>query len=233
MKPSDKTKCPNGGVTSTIHSTRVVRHPRFRYSVGAMLALVTIICIWLSSLTNSARQQKQAVAAILALGGQVRYDYEPGIFEMMTNPGAKTKEPPGPRWLRELIGDDYFQAVTEVHLRGRKVTDSDLRWISSLPNITTLLVMRTSISDASLSRIGELSQLKNLILRDNKITDQGLSQLYRLCHLEQLNVINTLVTSEGVTRLKNEVGQIRIHVEEPKPVTLKYQALPKLGTQTP
>lgn len=234
MTPSDRNTCPDGDIASPANSTRVVRYLGFRYSVGAMLALVTGICIWLAIQTNAARQQRKAVDAIVALGGQVRYDFEGGgIFELMVSPGLKPKERPGPSWLRTLIGDDYFQTVTGVDLRGREVTDSDLRWISSLPNLNILLVMRTKISDVSMSRIGKLSQLKILVLRDNDITDQGLAQLHRLRHLEQLNVINTRVTPEGVTRLKREVGPILIHVEERKPETLKYQALRKPGIQSP
>lgn len=79
----------------------------FQYSLRTFLVLMTALAVWLGVVVNRAREQREAVEAIEALGGAVTYDWE-------LEPNRK--EPPGPGWLRTLIGDDFFQEVHEVAL---------------------------------------------------------------------------------------------------------------------
>src|SRR5262245_10359599 len=92
----------------------------FRFSLRTMLVLITALCIWLGFQVNAARRQREAVAAILKVGGSVKYDFQMVLNPTIPSPlnvsykSLKDASPPGPAWLRHLIGDEYFQDVVEV-----------------------------------------------------------------------------------------------------------------------
>ena len=51
----------------------------FQYSLRTLLVLVTVLCVfcvWLGLVSERARKQREAVAAIEAMGGVVYYDYQ-------------------------------------------------------------------------------------------------------------------------------------------------------------
>jgi len=80
--------------------------PRRRYltfSLRFLFVLTTALAVWLGVIVNRAREQREAVKAIEALGGTVQYDW-----------AIRTVEPVGPAWLRRIVGDDYFQKVRKV-----------------------------------------------------------------------------------------------------------------------
>src|SRR6185295_9519114 len=90
------------------------RH-RFRFSLRTLLVLVTIACVgfgWLGMKMRQAERQRQAIEAIQALGGAVFYDYERDFNEIF-NPSPT---PPGPEWIRDFLGDNFFAEVTAVNL---------------------------------------------------------------------------------------------------------------------
>ena len=84
----------------------------------SLLLLVAVVAVWLALTVHSARKQREAVAAIEALGrsvGYVHVGYEHG-----------SNLPPGPQWLRELVGDEYFVTIILVRLDSTQITDADL-----------------------------------------------------------------------------------------------------------
>ncbi len=64
------------------------------------------------------------------MGGSVEYDYEYDDGNKVPN-----AEPPGPQWLRNLLGLDYFDDVVFVwlNLEGTQVTD-----VTPLSGLTSL-----------------------------------------------------------------------------------------------
>ena len=116
--------------------TCLVFRRRFQYSLRTLLLfvlLVNIVMAWFGANWRAAGQQRDAVAAIKALGGSVRYDYvPPGTVTGPTTspfaapPGAVSPlavpalaataptVPPGPAWARRLLGDDFFANVVDV-----------------------------------------------------------------------------------------------------------------------
>jgi hypothetical protein len=44
-----------------------------QFSLASLFVVVTILCVWLSVVVNRAHRQRDAVAAIEALGGEVGY----------------------------------------------------------------------------------------------------------------------------------------------------------------
>src|SRR5262245_8259132 len=96
-----------------------------RFSLRTMLVLITALCIWLGFQVNAARRQREAVTAILNAGGIVAYDYQvvsrrqrtslaPGISSWQDYSFDSGRATPGPKWLRQYIGDDYFRTAVGV-----------------------------------------------------------------------------------------------------------------------
>src|SRR5262245_63470489 len=89
----------------------------FRFSLRTLLLLIAALCVWLGIQVNAAHRQKEAVAAITKAGGTVIYDYQ--NLQLVDRAGITwddSRLPPGPAWLRQRIGDDYFRTVVDVSL---------------------------------------------------------------------------------------------------------------------
>ena len=139
----------------------------FQYSLRTLLVLVTVLCVWLAVTANRARKQREAVAAIEAVGGVVYYEYQ-------TKSGQK---PPGPKWLRELIGDEYFVSVVLVDFNETQVTDAGLMHLKGLTKLELLYLNRTQITDAGLEHLKGLTNLEDLWLNGTQVTDEGVKKL--------------------------------------------------------
>jgi hypothetical protein len=118
-------------------------------------------------LVERARSQHAAVEAIEASGGSVMYDFE--LRDMA--------EPPGPRWLRSLIGDDYFMRVEFVLFWDPETTDEHLRLLRSLHRVRRLHLDSTRITDAGLSQLKHLSDLEFLTLTGTDISSEAKREL--------------------------------------------------------
>ncbi len=126
-----------------------------------MFAGVTIVCVFVGLVVRPAEEQKRAVEALRAIddapygykedrivefdryqrGIKIIYDYEirtvhDGDSEWI----EKVYGPlPGPAWLRDLIGIDYFADVVTVALMGPS-RDDDLRRLRHFRKLESLHV---------------------------------------------------------------------------------------------
>lgn len=84
------------------------------FSLRTLFILLTLFAVWTATIVNRAREQREAVKAIRELGGKVSYDWQlrylPGTTNLRIEP-----EPPGPAWLRRVVGGDFFQEVRVVN----------------------------------------------------------------------------------------------------------------------
>jgi len=151
------------------------RHLQF--GLGTLLLVVTLFGIWLGIVVNKVNKQKRAVAAIERLEGQVRSDYELDAY------GSRIPDahPPGPVWLRKLLGEEYFREVVLVDLAigsrvGRsRVTDADLRCLESLPDVEWINLARNpAITDQGLVHLRNLTKLRALSLDNSRAVPSGL-----------------------------------------------------------
>jgi hypothetical protein len=109
---------------------------RFQFSLRALLVIMVVVSAWMAILSSRARTQRDIVDMILKKGGGVHYRHQ----EFIARRGWNDAEPIAPRWLRHALGDDYFQTVSLVALRGFKFSDKELEVISNLKGVRVLTV---------------------------------------------------------------------------------------------
>ena len=139
----------------------------FQYSLRTLLFVMLLASIgmsWVAVRIRNARKQKAAVEAIEKLGGEVTYDW---TFD------KSQSGPPGPAWMRGLLGADFFGKVVIVSLDFTQVTDTGLEPLEGLSQLKGLFLSGTHVTDAGLKHISKLNQLQTLSLIGTQVTDVG------------------------------------------------------------
>jgi hypothetical protein len=99
----------------------------FQYSLRTLLTAMLLAGFgmgWFAHRLKQASRQREAVAAIHKLGGAVAYDCD-----------LRGEGTPGPVWLRQRLGDDFFTNVTWVNLGCSQVTAETMKQLQqALPN---------------------------------------------------------------------------------------------------
>jgi len=215
-----------------------------QYSLRTLLLLTAALAVWLGHVTGSARRQQAAVEVLGTLPANIFYDHELAeeglqpcslgqLYYIATGrnwTGRRGREPPGPKWLQDRIGEDYFRTlvavqfggyaaphVTGEHLRclsgldhfrmlgldrAERLTNDDLVHLRPLGRLQRLFLAETQITDAGLAHLSGLANLRYLSLADTKITDEGLIHLQGLKNLEMLELCGTDVSDAGLKHLK-------------------------------
>lgn len=208
----------NGDSHAPRKNTR--RRRWFQFSLRSLLIftmICAVACGWLGSRIEKKRKEREAVEAIIKLRGNAYYDYE-------LDRGNPNHDPPGPEWLRKLLGENLFSDVSVVLLRnvakpriecvepltqlhmlrldGSNVTDADLARLEGLINLDYLELSGTKVTDDGLEHLTGLSKLQELRLNETAVSDIGLIRLKRLTQLRELSLCATKVTDNGLMHLK-------------------------------
>jgi Leucine Rich repeat len=150
-----------------------------------MMALVVLVAMPLGWLVNGAREQREAVAAIGQAGGGIIFDWQANsrVFAPVS--------PRGPRWLREILGPDYFDNVVYVNLYPNRIDDPRslddagfaklAEHLKRLPRLTSINLNWSRITGASLTHFGDLRALEDLWICGTHADDSDFEQLAR-CH---------------------------------------------------
>lgn len=126
-----------------------------QFSLRTFLLVVSALGCWLGWQVQRAERQKNAAEKIEALGGLVVYEHE------LDSDGYpidfKRHLPPGPAWLRRLLGDHLFQRVAEVYFGDQaKIVDDDLLHLRDLPGLKRVFLMprdQTMISERAIAEL--------------------------------------------------------------------------------
>jgi hypothetical protein len=212
---------------------------RFQFSIRPLLVLtiaVAVPCSWLAVDMKAAREQHDSVEALAKMRGKIFYEWQ---FDADGNllPNA---QPPGPEWLRNLLGGDFFTTVVGADLANSvsrlandvsdaglahlarltqlqwlwldrtKITDTGLVYLKGLTHLKILYLNDTQITDAGLAHLAGLKQLEALVLDFTQITDAGLVYLAGLPQLQRLELGGTKVTDEGVRKLQQALPNCKI-----------------------
>lgn len=162
----------------------------YQYSVRTLLALMVALNIsmsWFAARMQRANRQRAAVDSLYKTAGSVEYD---------------KAELSQPRWVRHLLGDDFFRTVVVVHDDHMEFTDAGLEQIKGMTGLRELWLIGSSITDAGLEHVEGLTQLQVLRLGFTQITDGGLRHLERLTQLRELTLGETRVTDAGLHYLE-------------------------------
>lgn len=166
----------------------------FQFSLATLLLVMGAVALGLGLWSDSARKQQRAVAAIQRLGGSCGYRYQ-------SRPG-RSQKPPGPAWLRNLLGIDYLDRVDGVRLVGDSILDADLALLQGLPGLEHLRLGGERLTDAGLAYLEGSRRLIYLSLECPGITDAGLAHLAGLQCLDSLHLECPQVTDAGLAHLK-------------------------------
>ena len=177
----------------------------FQFSLRTLLIFTVIIAVgagWFGKRIEQKRKQREAAEAIVRLGGDCSYDYD-------TVMGVT---PPGPEWLRNLLGEDFFcgNAVTVSLSHGTNVSDTALVNLAALPRLQILDLNNTHVTDAGLIQLKGLATLEGLGLGATQVTDAGLKYLKRLPQLKTLYLRDTKITDAGAIDLERALPNCKI-----------------------
>lgn len=196
-----------------------------RFRLGSLLLVIAAIAFVAAIHVNRAHRQREVVDWVRGLGGTVRYDYQ--------QPGAAGRWEP--KWLRDLLGREYWDRVVGIDLYTTAVCNSDLEHLGKLSDLQFLDLSSTDISDSGVQHLAGLRNLEELSLRDTyvcgealdslqalrrlrrldlgvtEVTDERLQYLSQLSKLAYVAVDGSDVTSEGVRKLNLTLPGCRIH----------------------
>ena len=148
-----------------------------------MLLLVVVIAIPMAWKVNRARNQRIVVAELEKLNAEIYYDYQ----SVPTARGRAILQPPGPNWLIDLFGKEYFVEVVKVAVDNPHVNSETIALISRLPEITEVdFGSNTRITDSGLANLVGMDNLKRVCLDSDRITGAGLIHLNGLKRFSEL-----------------------------------------------
>jgi hypothetical protein len=206
-----------------------------RFSLKMLFVFVTLFCVWLGTFANSANRQKRAVEAIERSGGQFLYDYQRVPTPKRLGRGQRFSHrmhPPGPNWLRRVLGDHYFispLALTIGRQNGIKdncfvrldaltsletvmlyevpLRDSDIKHLKRLRNLQSLTfnegVLSGTNSPTRFEFLSELTKLESLSLVDSKFGDRDARFLGDTVNLNTLFLYRSAIGDDGLAYFQN------------------------------
>lgn len=162
---------------------------RCQYSLRTLVLACTFLAVLLAWATSKANRQRRAVAFLKQCGDCVLYDYEQTDLVLAPYFAEHPPTPPGPKWLRQLLGVDYFANVVYVQSSG-VLSDADLRFLHDVPELEVLHFTDRNVSDDDVTHISSCHRLKRLTLNGTNISKVGLLRLCALKNLELLDLHN-------------------------------------------
>ncbi len=188
-----------------------------RYSLRALLTVVSLLCIWLAVIAGRAHRQERAMDTVERLGGYVQFDYGRVAWgatnvTAVVNGRIETDNQtlrdedgavPGamwPHWIRRLLGEEYFRTVTMVNVGRRSPSDEDLKLLDGLTDLTgVFLFQNRSIGDDGLAHVAHLKNLVQLDFCATSVTDKGMEAIAGLTKLKDLWMFEVpFVTDAGM-----------------------------------
>ena len=97
-----------------------------------------------------------------------------------------------------------------LDLSGKRISDTVLRNVSNLTNLTRLQLDNTSITDKGLASLRSLVDLQYLNLVGTIITAQGILQLKNLPRLQAIYLYKTFISSSEWQMLKNNFPKVTL-----------------------
>lgn len=148
---------------------------RWQFSLRYLLVAIipfSACCIWFSLKYGEAERQRACVQWVKQQNGHVTYYHEKPAADG-SRPGKVT--PPGPAWLRNSLGIDFFDDVYSVVLDNREIVD--LSPLTRLHRLRHLGIFIDIGPDVELAPLGQLEQLESITLDYTNIDRRQLEAL--------------------------------------------------------
>ncbi|WP_417374983.1 leucine-rich repeat domain-containing protein [Gimesia maris] len=188
--------------------------------IGSMLILLACLTaggVIVGNNLSDAIQQRRVIQWLSDNRGQGLYRFETegqGDIEFKTVDDGRYRheaaeegvpqtepQPPGPAWLRDFLGIDYFDDIIWVSAYPQ-ADMRDIRPLANLPHLESLEIEQSYVS--SLTPLANLKQLRCLSLIQCQITD--VSPLAELTNLKYLilayNPVNDVKPLHGLKQLQ-------------------------------
>jgi Leucine Rich repeat len=211
----------------------------FQFSLRTLMLLTAIVaacCVWVVAKRDRVVRQRRAVAQLKARGFEVLLEYEQPHDMAFRGPDP---EPPGPRWLRKWLGDDFFADVSQIYAplplfeeQGPtpRLTDDDAKLLAMFPRLDTLAIdCVLDVTDARLARLDSLTDIECLGLERCSITDAGMVNIARHHHLSTLRLNDTQITDSGLVCLAGLVDLERLELRGTAITDVGVEHLKKLS----
>lgn len=218
----------------------------FRFKLRTLFILVAVfaVCLYLFLAPRWKRFRVEQIT--LSSSGSLVY------LHQFTEDGIDlTAPPPGPRWLRTVLGDNFFAELAEVHLVDP--TQEEFDQIATCDCFSNLFVeSKTSVIHSlgaldqtrnieNLNLYGKLwtdtqiktwdvqrSPIKMLGLHRTQHTDAVLKSVAQLPHLKHLALEYTNVSGDGLAKLKDSKSLQSMYLKGPSFGRKAFTILPTL-----
>lgn len=199
----------------TAHDKPKPKRRWFQFRLKTLFIVVAVLCVplaWVGVRMNQKRHERAVIAELEQLGGMVMYEWQGKREDGVWQPeNWRTGDPPGPLWIHQIFGDDFFSHVVYVALLGSPANDDDLQMVATIRGLETLDLPFAEIGDAGLAHLKGLASLRCLDLSHTDITDVGLGHLKSLVALKHLRLNGTNTTNAAVDDLAKALPGCKIY----------------------
>lgn len=166
-----------------------------QFSLRGTLALLTALAVALGVVVGRARETREAVETIEALGADVFYD------DRSSTDGAITI------WLRSIFGEQYGREAIRVRVLQVRPTPLLTSYAYTGPPV----IPDITFDDRGLAALGRLKALDDVLITNVPVTDAGLMQLASCSRLRNLTLVGTLVSASGIAALQARLPHCEIY----------------------
>jgi hypothetical protein len=207
-----------------------------RFSLRTFFVLICLVGVALGCLGrfwHGVQHQRRLVAMIEQANGQIGYDYEFGLGDELGTPErdalwtihttnddgfqertfvtdageiAEVETPPGPKFIRELLGNDVFSSVELISFGWEgSPGELDPRLLLELPHLKVVVLSGPQVSDVWLNYVVQIPELHGLALLGNEKgpSPAALSRLQFLKKLRWIRLDGAWVTDDSVACVAN------------------------------
>ena len=203
-------------MTDTHTTPEKPRRRWLRFSLRGLMIVVLLMCVplaWIAQKYSRMRIEDAVVAEILSADGTVIYPYQ----KTSSPNGGFAKDPsqpaPGPKWLREHLGENIFASVHCVWLLTDKFGDELVARLPQLDDLEVLSLRSSSLTDSSVDSLLKVSRLEELTLDADHISPQGLNRLSSHPTLRSLSLYGRLASPTQIRQLEPwpSLQELEIH----------------------
>jgi hypothetical protein len=160
---------------------------------------------------NQISEQRRIIATIKDIGGLVYYTHENPVLYMKN---GKPDDPPGPAWIRRILGDDFFAEVEEVSLQPawESTTNETVALVAQLPTVRWVQINSSVVDDNGLKPLRTLTRLTSVDIKSPMVTDKGVEELSRIPTLSSLELGCPRITGASLPCIKRMTGLRRLTI---------------------